>query len=228
LSRIPSADRLPRSFYERPVLAVARAVLGRVLVHDEPNGGRVAGRIVEVEAYRGADDPASHAYRGPTARNRVMFGAAGHAYVYFTYGMHFCLNLVTGPAGRASAVLIRALEPVEGEEGMRRRRGAAVPWERLMRGPGCVARALGLDRRHNGLDLTSGPLWVAAAPARRGGKRIVVTPRIGIRVAQERLWRFHLEGHPCVSGPRATARPSRRAAARPRRAETVDTVLSPS
>ena len=194
---------------------MARAVLGRVLVFDGPEG-RVAGRVVEVEAYRGRRDPASHAHRGPTARNAVMFGRPGHAYVYFTYGMHHCLNLVSEPAGSASAVLIRALEPLEGLDLMRRRRArsgrparrsgtrAAAPSlpadPALMRGPGNVARALGLTREHDGLDLTRGPLWLSDRPAERGGRRIVPGTRIGIRTAVERPWRFHLKGHPSVSG----------------------------
>lgn len=194
---------LPRSFYERPVLTVARALLGRLLVH-ETRGRRVSGRIVEVEAYRGADDPASHAFRGPTPRNRVMFADAGHAYVYFTYGMHHCLNVVTGPSGEASAVLIRALEPVEGIERMLRRRGLAgeEAFVRLSRGPGCLTQALGLDRRHDGLDLTHGPLWIGAGLPERSGHRVVRGPRIGIRLATDRPWRFFLEGHPCVSARR--------------------------
>jgi DNA-3-methyladenine glycosylase len=201
---------LPRAFYERSVLVVARDVLGRVLVHDGP-GGRTAGRIVEVEAYRGADDPASHAWRGRTARNATMFGPAGHAYVYFTYGMHHCLNLVVGPVGAAAAVLVRALEPVEGLDLMRARRGP-VPDERLARGPGCVAQALGIGGGDDGLDLTRGPLWLGDAAPRREG-RIVRGPRIGIRVAVERPWRFWLEGHPCVSGPRPAGAARRRARA---------------
>jgi DNA-3-methyladenine glycosylase len=201
LSRVPTPAPLPRRFYARSPLVVARALLGRVLAHDGP-GGRVSGRIVEVEAYRAADDPASHAFRGETARNRVMFGPPGHAYVYFTYGMHYCVNLVTGPAGSASAVLIRALEPLEGIGLMRRRRGVAE-LERLARGPGCVTRALGLDRRHDGLDLTRGPLVVESGTPERGGHPVARGPRIGIRVAVERPWRFWLAGHPCVSGPRS-------------------------
>jgi len=203
---------LPRAFYDRPPLVVARALLGRSLVHDSPEG-RVGGRIVEVEAYRGHRDPASHAFRGRTARNAVMFGAPGHAYVYFTYGMHFCLNVVTEREGVASAVLIRALEPVEGLEIMRRRRGLASgpgTWLRLARGPGCVARALGLAREHDGLDLTRGPLWLTDRTRRRGF-RVAAGPRIGIRVAQERPWRLFLLGHPCVSAQRG--RPTRTLAA---------------
>ena len=191
---------LARSFYQRPPRAVARDLLGRVLVRDTPEG-RVAGRIVEVEAYEGANDPASHAFRGETARNRVMFGPAGHAYVYFTYGMHHCVNVVTGPPGRAQAVLVRALAPVEGLTIMQRRRGVDGA-DRLARGPGCVARALGLTRADDGLDLTRGPLWILDAPARREGRRILRTPRIGIRHAAERPWRYVLAGHPCASGPR--------------------------
>ncbi|HEY2955957.1 MAG TPA: DNA-3-methyladenine glycosylase [Candidatus Eisenbacteria bacterium] len=202
---------LPRRFYQRPVVAVARAVLGRLLVQDAP-GGRVSGRIVEVEAYGDGGDPASHARFGRTARNASMFGPGGHAYVYFTYGMHHCLNLVTGAAGRASAVLVRALEPVEGVEIMRRRRGP-LPVPRLARGPGCVAQALGLTRAHDGLDLTRGPLWISDRPARRAGLPIARGPRVGIRAGLERAWRFRLAGHPCVSGPRGAPR----AALRPRR-----------
>ena len=206
MSRRAGPTPLPRRFYARPVLVVARALLGRVLVHDGP-GGRTSGRIVEVEAYRGADDPASHAFRGETARNRVMFGPPGHAYVYFTYGMHYCVNLVTGPAGSAGAVLIRALEPLEGIALMRRRRGVSE-LERLARGPGCVTRALGLDRRHDGLDLTRGPLVVEPGPGGRGGYPVARGPRIGIRVAVDRPWRFWLAGHRCVSGPRRVSRPN--------------------
>ncbi len=197
---------LPREFYARPAFRVARALLGRVLVHDVPEG-QMAGRIVEVEAYRGASDPASHAFRGPTPRNRVMFGEPGHAYVYFTYGMHHCLNVVCEPAGHAAAVLIRAFEPLVGVEPMRARRGVEES-ERLGRGPGCVAQALGLDRSHDGLDLSAGPLFIAEAPPERSSHRIVAGPRIGIRVGLERDWRFWLAGHPCVSASRVTPKPA--------------------
>jgi DNA-3-methyladenine glycosylase len=139
-----------------------------------------------------------------------MFGEPGHAYVYFTYGMHHCLNLVTGREGAASAVLVRALEPVDGVETMRERRGGIADVTRLARGPGNVARALGLAREHDGCDLVDGPLWLSARPAQRGGRRVACGPRIGIRVALEREWRFLLAGHPCLSAPgRAAPRPAR-------------------
>ncbi len=198
---------LARRWYARPVLEVARGLLGRVLVRETAEGVS-AGRILEVEAYRGADDPASHAYRGLTRRTEVMFGPPGFAYVYFTYGMHFCFNVVVEPAGRAAAVLIRALEPVAGAALMSRRRGPDVPWSRLARGPACVAVALALGRGENGLDLTRGPLWVSNLAPRRGGRRIVAGSRIGIRVGVERPWRFLLEGHPLVSGSPKGPRPA--------------------
>jgi DNA-3-methyladenine glycosylase len=198
------ARPLGRAFYARPSVIVARAVLGRVLVFDAPSG-RLAGRIVEVEAYGGANDPASHAHRGRTERNAVMFGEPGHAYVYFTYGMHFCMNLVTAAVGRPSAVLLRALEPLEGLDFMRKRRGP-VREEALARGPGNLARAFGLNRSHDGADLVRGPIWVSREPARRGGLRVATLPRVGIRLARSRRWRFALAGHPSVSGPAVTGR----------------------
>ena len=217
----PRGRPLPRSFYDRDPLVVARAVLGRLLVHDTP-AGRVSGRIVEAEAYRGAGDPASHARRGPTARNAAMFGAPGHAYVYFTYGMHHCLNLVTQPRGRASAVLVRALEPVDGIPLMRRRRGLEEV-VRLARGPGNVARALGLTRAHDGLDLVRGPLWLSDLPPRRAGRRIARSGRVGIHVARERPWRCCLEGHPCVSAPRGPRPGPARSRRRPPRVDSAVT-----
>jgi DNA-3-methyladenine glycosylase len=204
---LDGARPLSRRFYARPPLVVARALLGRLLVLDTRTG-RLVGRIVEVEAYGGTGDPASHAWRGETRRNRTMFGPPGHAYIYFTYGMHHCLNVVTGAAGTASAVLIRALVPVSGVAAMMRRRGVVAP-ERLARGPGCVTRALGLTGADDGADLTRGPIWLAALPPRRGGRRIAAGPRIGISRAVGRRWRFFLEGHPCVSGGTARARARR-------------------
>lgn len=162
---------------------------------------RIAARIVETEAYRAGGDPASHAHRGETPRNASMFGPPGHAYVYFTYGMHHCLNVVCEPRGRAAAVLVRALEPLAGGALLRRRRGTAEP-ARWLRGPGCVAQGLGLSRAHDGLDLTRGRLWISDGPRRRGGRRIATGPRIGIRSGADLPWRFWLSGHPCASPPR--------------------------
>lgn len=200
---------LRRRWYARPVLSVARGLLGRLLVREAPEGV-VAGRIIEVEAYRGADDPASHAYRGRTGRNDVMFGPPGFAYIYFTYGMHYCFNVVVESEGCAAAVLIRALEPVEGLELMVRRRGATVPVSRLTRGPACVAVAMGLGRADNGNDLTCGPLWISNRPVRRSGRPIAAGPRVGIRMAVDRPWRFVLAGHPLLSA-RSAGREAARA-----------------
>ena len=179
---------------------LARALLGKVLVHAEPRGV-TAGRIVEVEAYGGESDPASHARPGRTQRNAVMFGPGGHAYVYFTYGMHHCLNVVAGPTGTARAVLIRALEPLAGLDLMRRRRRVRDV-VRLARGPGCVAQALGLDRRNDGVDLTGSELWIAPGGRPVPRFRVARSPRIGIRLARSRPWRLYRAGDPFVSGPR--------------------------
>jgi len=198
---------LGRRFYARPPEVVARALLGRLIVRDAA-AARLVARIVEVEAYGGARDPASHAFRGPTRRNRTMFGPAGHAYIYVSYGVHHCLNVVTGRPGEPSAVLIRALEPVSGfappapVSGRGRRTARTADGSlRLARGPGLVARALGLTLAHDGLDLTRGPLWLPAVRPRLGSG-IARGPRIGISRARTRRWRFYLAGHPSVSGPR--------------------------
>jgi DNA-3-methyladenine glycosylase len=203
---LAGARPLGRAFFARGPRRLARALLGRVLVHDDAKAGRLAGIIVETEAYAGADDPASHAYRGRTARNAVMFGPAGHAYVYFTYGMHHCMNVVCGPRERASAVLVRALVPIAGLDAMARRRGTSDR-TRLARGPGSLAQALGLDRRHDGTDLTRGPLWIADLAPRRDGRRVARGPRIGIRLAADRPWRYWLAGEPCVSRPNGGGEP---------------------
>jgi DNA-3-methyladenine glycosylase len=165
---------LPRSFYERPTIEVARALLGKVLVH-----GKTAGIVVETEAYLGGDDLASHSARGVTNRTRVIFGPPGHAYVYLIYGMYECLNIVAEPAGTPGCVLVRAVEPVAGIEIMRQRRPAAREIEDLASGPGKLTLALGITRAHNGADLTRGPL-VVREPACERPFEIAVTPRIGI------------------------------------------------
>jgi DNA-3-methyladenine glycosylase len=190
---------LPPAFFARPPVLVAPDLLGCLLVR-EWAGERLAGRVVEVEAYGGAEDAASHAHRGPTDRNRVMFGPAGHAYVYFIYGMHFCLNAVTGQEGEASAVLIRAVEPAAGIETMRRRRGQNKV-QALCNGPGKLCQALAIDRALNGLDLTLGSgLWLESGP--RPSEGIVIGPRLGVRgdaAALAAPWRFWLAGNPFVS-----------------------------
>ena len=144
-----------------------------------------------------------------------MFGPPGHAYVYSIYGTHRCLNLVAEPAGRAAAVLLRALAPCDGVDLMRRRRGVEA-WERLARGPGNLGRALGLTLAHNGCDLVAGRLWLSDRPTVKFGLPVATSPRIGVTRARERRWRFFLAGHPCVSGPREGAqRPGPGARRRP-------------
>jgi DNA-3-methyladenine glycosylase len=181
---------------------VARGLLGARLVHEAPDGRRV-GRVVETEAYVGPDDRGSHAYRGETPRNAVMFGPPGVAYVYLIYGLHHCLNVVTEVAGYPAAVLLRALEPVEGLEGP-------------ARGPGLLCRALGIDRSHNGLDLTAPPLYFLPPEASIDAGRVAAGPRVGIDYAgswADLPWRFWLADSPAVSRLRAAG--SRRSRAAP-------------
>jgi DNA-3-methyladenine glycosylase len=187
-----------RALLERPVLDVAPLLLGATLRHAD-----VAVRITEVEAYDGANDPGSHAFRGQTPRNAVMFGPAGHLYVYFTYGMHFCCNVVCGPEGTASAVLLRAGEVVEGVDRALARRPSARAERELARGPARLCQALAIGREHNGHDLTRPPLTLepGAAPA----AELRTGPRVGLRGAADRPWRFWLAGEPTVSVYRPAA-----------------------
>jgi len=184
---------LPRSFYERPTVQVARDLLGKIIVHKE-----CSGRIVETEAYLGSGDLAAHSARGPTPRNCVIFGPPGHAYVYFIYGMYECLNLIAEPAGVAGCVLIRALEPLEGIARMRRRRPTARRDEDLANGPGKLTRALGIGLKHNGADLTCGPIQVFA-DENQPAFDIGVSPRIGITKSADLPLRFFIEGSRFVS-----------------------------
>jgi DNA-3-methyladenine glycosylase len=191
-------EPLSRDFYARDTLSVARDLLGCSLVHEGPEG-RVKGRIVEVEAYEGEDDPACHASAGLTPRTEPLYGPPGRAYVYLIYGMHHCLNAVTRPRGRPSAVLIRALEPEEGLELMRRPQGRAGNGRAhrdLANGPGKLCRSFGLSLEHNRLDLTGRRLWIEAG---RPVERVAWTPRVGIRVGTERLWRAFDTDSECVS-----------------------------
>jgi DNA-3-methyladenine glycosylase len=191
---------LDPGFYLDRADRVARRLLGCILVR-VLDGELMAGRIVETEAYFPVNDPACHAHRGMTERNRVMFEQGGVAYVYFTYGNHYLLNAVTGRAGRPAAVLIRAIEPVEGLAQMRANRAGRADVE-LTSGPGKLAQALSITKELNGADLTDSPLMIAAADSGGGnGARFRVgrSGRIGIREAQDRLARFFIAGNPYVS-----------------------------
>jgi DNA-3-methyladenine glycosylase len=212
---------IPRDFFARHSVQVAPELLGCVLEH-QTAAGLVAVELTEVEAYAGASDPASHAYRGKTARNAVMFGPPGHAYVYFTYGMYFCVNLVCAGNGSASAVLLRAGRIIEGEElaRVRRTRGKApIPFRDLARGPARLCLALDIDRSQDGADVCvpESPLrmrWPAASttdrsaeallargddPLKPSRKKVLTGPRVGVSSAAEVPWRFWWEGEPTVS-----------------------------
>jgi DNA-3-methyladenine glycosylase len=197
---------LPKRFYEPSAKAVAPALLGHWLIHNTPNGP-CGGPIVETEAYL-VGDPACHGAPGPTARNRVMFGAPGHGYVYLIYGSYFCMNAVCQPPGAAEAVLIRAVEVTVGEELMRRRRQVDATRD-LTNGPGKLCLAMGIDRRLDGVDLcnTTSPLFIARNPAvakfRERCGPMVTTTRIGLTKAAHMPLRFYLEGSPFVSKRRS-------------------------
>lgn len=169
-----------RAWFNRPAAEVAEDLLGCLLVHDAPEG-RVAGRLVEVEAYQGPEDLAAHSARGRTPRNAVMFGAAGHLYVYLIYGLHHCANIVCGPDDKPEAVLLRAAALTEGLELARARRAGALT-HRLASGPGNLGAAFGIDRSANALDLVTGPIWLARGARPR---RVVRLPRIGVGYAGE-------------------------------------------
>jgi DNA-3-methyladenine glycosylase len=207
-------DLIARDFFDRPAEEVAPGLLGCVLEHETADG-LVAVRLTEVEAYAGETDPASHAYRGMTGRNAVMFGPPGHAYVYFTYGMHFCVNVVCMPEGIARAVLLRAGRVIAGEPLARRGRAprraeaeppGGIPARDLARGPARLCQALAIDRTHNGADLCSpasalrlrsaGPSLTEEALAIEAG------PRVGVSAAADTPWRFWLAGDPTVSAYR--------------------------
>jgi DNA-3-methyladenine glycosylase len=195
---------LSREFYARPTLEVARALIGKVLVHDSPSG-TASGIIVETEAYIGESDPACHAAPGPTTRNAPLYGPPGIAYVYLNYGVHYLVNAVTESEGSPAAVLIRALEPFEGEPLMRRRRARGTARSardfstvELCRGPGNLTRALGIDLRQNLEDLTGSTLRIEdrCLPPRD----VAWTPRIGLNVGVESEWRCVAMGSEALSG----------------------------
>ncbi|HTO06982.1 MAG TPA: DNA-3-methyladenine glycosylase [Myxococcota bacterium] len=209
--------RIARAFFARPALEVAPEMLGLLLVHELADGTRLVGRIVEVEAYLGdGSDPASHSHNGPTPRTQPMFGPPGHFYVYRSMGIHRCANVVCEPAGRSSAVLLRAAEPLAGEERMRALRGGRGGRE-LASGPGRLAEAFAIELAHSGAEALRGPLRLerpARAAATPLAVEIVVGPRIGLTKAAELPYRFFVRGSPHVTraAQNAHARPWRRAA----------------
>ena len=208
LSKTVLGRLIPRAFFEAPAELVAPRLLGKILAHHTA-AGLLAGRIVEVEAYLGPHnnppDPAAHTYRGPTPRNLVIFGPAGHAYVYAIYGKYFCMNVSCEPEGQAGCVLVRALEPLRGADLMRVNRGLeqdAKPGQ-LTGGPSRLCQALELTRpAHNGLDLTDPASPLQLLDDGLPEAEAHVTVRIGIRHAVDLPLRFILRGHPCVSGPK--------------------------
>ncbi len=200
----PALAPLQRSFYARDSLVVAPECIGKLLVHDAPEG-LSAGRIVECEAYRGPEDQAAHSHKGRrTARTEVMFGPAGHAYMFLLYGSSWALNFVTAEEGVPQVVLIRAVEPSLGEPIMSRRREIPAGRREISNGPGKLCQALGLDRRFYGADLTVGPLYVAEDPAQKAPPIVATSARINIPYAGawvEKPWRFYERGNRYVSVP---------------------------
>ena len=198
--------RLTKAFYARDALAVARELIGCLFVHDHPRG-RVGVRLVETEAYRGVIDPGSHGYRGITPRTEVMYGPPGHVYVYFTYGMHWCANVVCAQEGLCEAVLLRAGEPVVGIELMRKFRAGIRNDRLLAAGPARLCQALGIDKRHNGASLLrGGDFWCAedAITDEYREREVSQTVRIGLGKGrgEDIPWRFVVPGHPHASRPR--------------------------
>ena len=195
--------RLNRSFYARDALEVARDLIGCIFVHRRPEG-EIAVRLVETEAYRGSEDPGSHGYRGVTPRTRTMFGPPGHLYVYFTYGMHWCVNVVCGQEGVCMAVLLRAGEPLEGIDEMRLNRGGIANDRLLASGPARLAQAMGISKPHDGASLLRGGSFYCAEDAvtrAMQGGRVSQTNRIGLAVGrgEDIPWRFVVPGHPHAS-----------------------------
>jgi DNA-3-methyladenine glycosylase len=198
-SFLKHSNKLKREFYTRPLITVAKELLGKILVKTN-----LAGKIVEVEAYDGSIDQAAHTFIGRTKRNEIMFGQGGYLYVYFTYGVHFCSNVVTGNEGQGTAVLIRALEPVFGiEEMIINRFGRDLKNEKeklnLTNGPGKICQAFKINRDHWGADLTGNEIFIIDQPT-VDNKNIIVTKRIGISKSVDLPWRFYIKDNPWVSG----------------------------
>ena len=198
--------KLPRSFYLQSTLHIAQQLLGKYLIR-RSGDQKLIGRIVEVEAYLGRHDPASHAYRGMSKRNAVMFRTGGHAYVYFTYGMHFCFNVVTEEEGTGHAVLLRAVEPIKGIGLMMKRRALTSPHHgqvhndlvNLCNGPAKLCQAFGMARPQNGTDLCGNRIWLAEDDIPRRDIQMRRSTRVGITAGREHRWRFYVKDNPFVS-----------------------------
>ncbi|WP_290664893.1 MULTISPECIES: DNA-3-methyladenine glycosylase [Ignavibacterium] len=202
MKQIHKSKKIPREFYTRPVLKVAKELLGKILIKIERNK-ILAGKIVEVEAYDGNIDEASHSFRGKTKRNEVMFREGGYFYVYFTYGVHHCCNVVTGKEGHGAAVLIRAVEPLTGINTMAMRRFSKrkiteKELVNLTNGPGKICQAFAFDRTHSGLDLTGNNVFIIDAPSLKKSE-IGISKRIGISKSTELPWRFFIKGSKFLS-----------------------------
>ncbi|OGU55195.1 MAG: 3-methyladenine DNA glycosylase [Ignavibacteria bacterium RBG_13_36_8] len=194
--------KLPKNFYIRDVLTVAKELIGKVLVYQNGNK-KLSGKIVEVEAYRGSVDQASHSFNGKTKRNEVMFEEGGLLYIYFTYGVHFCCNVVTGKCGQGDAVLLRAVEPVSGIEEMAINRFNKKKIDEkelinLANGPGKICRAFNFNRSHNGTDLTGNQIYILDKEKIKNHS-IVASTRIGIKKSVDLPWRFYIKDNPFVS-----------------------------
>lgn len=189
--------KIKASFFLNDIHACARSLLGSILVRQLPSGNQLKGRIVEVEVYTQENDPAAHSYKGRNKRNTVMFGPPGHLYVYFTYGMHFCCNIVCGPEGRGDAILIRAVVPLEGiEDMMRHRYGSPVHDKKkianIANGPAKLCKAFSITTDDNGTDLMGDDIWLETGPD-LSADRIASTSRIGISRGKEHLWRYYIK-----------------------------------
>jgi len=197
------SKKLPRSFYLQPTLTIAKELLGKYLIRKIRNQTLI-GKIVEVEAYLGENDPASHAFNGRTRRNDVMFWRGGHLYVYFTYGMHFCANIVSEEEGKGRAALLRAVEPIEGIEimkrfrKMKRRKGESAAKVNVTNGPAKLCEAFNIKREQNGTDLLGQDIYITQGENIPRSK-IISSERIGITNGSEKKWRFYIKGNPFIS-----------------------------
>jgi DNA-3-methyladenine glycosylase len=204
-----SGHRLTEDYFGRSPLEIAPELLGCVLVHELPDGVRLCGRIVEVEAYVGdGTDPSAHCHSGPTARNRSLFGPPGRLYAYRSYGIHICVNVVCQPDSIGAGILFRAVEPLEGEDRMRGHRGldTDAPRRQIASGPGRLAEAFAIGLEHDGEPFDGRRLAIHRPAAGSPAAQVIAGPRIGIRRAQDLPYRFHLADDPFVSGPRRARR----------------------